>query len=144
MKYLKHKLKNMKEQEVKDHVIRYLKSDGWKIITVSPKRGRTPVKRRGRQPKASEPDIKAKKGGQYFFVEAKGDPPSANSFYIAIGQITSKMAATTPTRYAIALSPKYRKILHLFPREAADRAKIEILIPKEKVQPKSIPDTTEI
>jgi Holliday junction resolvase len=144
MKYLRPKLKGMKEQEVKDFVVDYLKSNGWKIVTISPKRGRTPMKRRGRQSKAADPDIKARKGGQYYFVEAKGDPPNSNSLYVAIGQIVSKMAAKTPTTYAIALSPKYRKILHLLPREAAERVGIEILIPKEKTQSRSIPVVTEI
>jgi hypothetical protein len=102
---------------------------------------RAPAKRRGRPAKASEPDIKAKKTGQYFFVEAKGDPPSANSFYIAIGQIISKMAAKTPTTYAIALSPKHEKFKQLLPREAADRVGIKILIPKQK-QSRNLPVVT--
>ena len=90
----------MKEEEVKKRAGAWLEGQGYKIVTVSPERGRTAQKlRRGRRPLAPmEPDIRARRGTEYYFVEAKGDPASSSQLYTAIGQLVSKMAAKTPTK----------------------------------------------
>ena len=56
----------------------WLENQGYEIVTISQERG-SPTKKsaRGRRPlAATEPDIKARKGTKYYFVEAKGDPSS--------------------------------------------------------------------
>jgi len=130
------------EEEVKKLTIDWLKRQGWEISGVSPKRGRTTTMRRGRKPKAGQPDIKARKGTRYYYVEAKGDPASAGKFYNAIGEIVTKMATKAPVEYAIALSPSYEKFLQLMPVEAQKRTKIRVLIPQVAPQSKRLPKIT--
>ncbi len=133
------------EEEVKKRVVKSLKEKGYTIVSVSKGRGRSPVAAgRGRRAKAAPPDIKARKGGAYYFVEAKGDPATAAAIYTAIGQIVAKMVAKTPTTYAIAFSPSYEKLLHLFPPEAQKKLHIKVLIPKEEKELKRKPVITEI
>ena len=125
----------------------WLENQGYEIVTISQERG-SPTKKsaRGRRPlAATEPDIKARKGTKYYFVEAKGDPSSSTLLYTGIGQLVSKMAATTPTKYAIALSPSYKHLLHLLPPEVQRKFKINIVIVQpERDKSKRLPEVTEI
>ena len=136
----------MKEEEVKQRVIKWLEDERYEIVKVSPKRGRTAKEpKRGRKPLAPEPDIKARKGNAYYFIEAKGDPASANRLYNAVGQLVTKMAAKTPITYAIAISPSYRKFLHLIPPEVQKKFHIKIItVQLEKERSKRLPETIEI
>jgi hypothetical protein len=132
------------EEDVKRWVVSYLKSINYKIISVSGSKG-APKKAHGlgRKPLAvTQPDIKARKGTDYYFVEAKGDPANITNLYTAIGQIVTKMVAATPTTFAIALSPSYKQYLHLFPPEAQKKFKIKILMPE--TEKKRLPDIIEI
>ena len=138
---------HMKEEEVKKRAGAWLEGQGYKIVTVSPERGRTARKlRRGRKLLAPmEPDIRARRGTEYYFVEAKGDPASSNQLYTAIGQLVSKMAAKTPTKYAIAVSPGYENLLHLIPPEVQERFKINVIMVKpEREKSKRLPEVLEI
>jgi hypothetical protein len=128
------------EEEVKKLTVEWLKKQGFEIQNVSPPVGhhRHPTKR-GRKSKAAQPDIKARKGTRYYYVEAKGDPSSAGRFYDVIGQIVTKMVTKTPIEYAIALSPSYERFLHLMPIEAQKRTKIRILIPQVTSQSRRLP-----
>jgi len=135
----------MKEEEVKKHVIEWLKEQDYEIVSISPGRGRSPLVKRGRRAKATPPDIKARKGGAYYFVEAKGDPATVAAVYTAVGQIVTKMVAKTPTTYAVAFSPSYKKILHLIPPEVQKKFHLKIFTPKEeKRESKRLPEVTEI
>ena len=125
----------------------WLEEQGYKIVVASPKRGRTPTKSgRGRKPLAvTPPDIKAKKGTDYYFVEVKGDPASSSAFYTAVGQLVTKMAAKTQTKYALAFSPSYEKLLHLMPPEVQKKFKINVIVAQhEKEKSKRLPEITEI
>jgi len=131
------------EEEVKKLTIQWLKKQGYEISGVSPRVGRhRHTKKRGRTPKAAQPDIKGKKGTKYYYVEVKGDPPSAGKFYDAIGQIVTKMATKAYVEYAVALSPNYDRFLHLMPVEAQKRTRIRILIPQVAPQSKRLPKIT--
>lgn len=136
----------MNEEAVKKAAVDWLKKEGYKVVWVSRKRGRPPKKsRRGRMPYApTVPDIKAVKGTQYYYVEAKGDPKSSNSLYTAIGQLVTKMAAKTPAKYAIALSPSYKDLLYLIPRQVQKRFKIDVLVVESLTETKRLPKTTSI
>lgn len=126
----------MNEEEVKKRVVEYLKEIDFEIVSISKGRGRPVVLTgKGRKPKAAPPDVKARKGGAYYFVEAKGDPANATAVYTAIGQIVTKMVAKTPTTYAVAFSPSYQSLMHLFPPEAQKRLHVKVLIPEEEVKP---------
>jgi len=132
------------EEEVKKWVVSWLKSIDYKIVSVSGARGAPSQKHgKGRKPLAvTQPDIKARKGTDYYFVEAKGDPASITNLYTAIGQIVTKMVAATPTKFAIALSPSYKQYLHLFPPEVQRKFKIKILMPE--TEKKRLPEVIEI
>jgi Holliday junction resolvase len=135
------------EESVKHHVKNWLKERGCEIVVSSPKRGRTPTKSKGgRKPlAATPPDIKAKKGTDYYFVEVKGDPANSNAFYTAVGQLVTKMAAKTQTKYAVAFSPSYQKFVHLMPPEVQKRFKIQIIVAQpEKEKTKRLPEIIEI
>jgi len=139
----------MDEEAVKRHVQKWLKDQGYEIVTISSKRGPPQTRAKpGRKALApTPPDIVARRGTDYYYVEAKGDPPSATALYTALGQLVSKMAARTPTKYAIALSPGYEKFLHLLPKEVQKRVepKINVIIARpEKEKPKRLPEIIEI
>jgi hypothetical protein len=138
--------KRITEELVKKFTKKWLTSKDYKIVAVTKKKGAPKQKRkgRGRRPLAvTPPDIKAKKGTAYYYVEAKGDPASSNALYTVIGQIVTKMAAKTQIEYAIALSPNYRKFLHLFPPEAQRKFNIKVIIPKTQSE-KRLPEIIEI
>jgi hypothetical protein len=125
--------KKVTEESVKKWTKKWLETNGYKIVTITKKRGAPKKKKKGRGRKplaATPPDIKAKKGTSYYYVEAKGDPANSNALYTVIGQIVTKMAAKTQIDYAIAVSPSYERVLHLFPPEAQKKLKVKVIVPK--------------
>src|SRR5208282_2321176 len=131
--------KRITEEQVKKFTKKWLESKGYKIVALTKKKGapRRKGKGRGRRPLAvTPPDIKAKKGTSYYYVEAKGDPPTSNALYMVIGQIVTKMAAKTQIEYAIAVSPNYKRFLHLFPPQAQRKFNIKVIIPKTESEKK--------
>ena len=89
--------RKMSEEFVKNCVVIYLTSNGWKITKLANLRGKGV-------------DIKAQKGNRYFFIEAKGQgerpQSSENAFVYSLGQIITRMKvvdAKHAYNYMIAL-----------------------------------------
>jgi hypothetical protein len=122
----------MKEPRVREHLVRWLSSRGYTNITMAPQKGRPPSKPKGRgrpSKSSSNPDIKGNKGTSYYYIEAKGDPPSTTKIYTAIGELCTKKAATTPTTYAIGFPISFAPyILNLLSPRAWKRLEVKILL----------------
>jgi len=120
----------MKEPRVREHIVAWLSSKGYQI-RMAPHRGRPPskTKGKGRPSKSSaDPDIKGRKGTTYYYVEAKGDPPSTGQIYTAIGEICTKRASTTPTVFSVAFPVSYVPfVLNLLSLRAWKKLDIRIL-----------------
>lgn len=122
----------MKEPRVREHLVRWLSSRGYTNITMAPHVGRPPSKSKGRgRPikSSANPDIKGNKGTSYYYIEAKGDPPSTTKIYTAVGELCAKKAATTPTTYAIGFPESFAPyILNVLSLRAWERLEIRILL----------------
>jgi Holliday junction resolvase len=88
----------MKEEEMFDPMIEYLKKNGYEIIE----------QHRGRE---KGPDIVAKKNGLEIVLEMKGDSAALDvDLGTCIGQLFRSIRGEKKD-YAIALSTKYRRLL---------------------------------
>jgi len=88
------------EEFVKNSLIKWFSENGWKLKHISGLKGKGV-------------DIKAQKGGRYFFVEVKGSRNYENDFVCGLGQIISRMKVVNARyayNYGLALPSKSAKI----------------------------------
>ncbi|MGA3192161.1 MAG: hypothetical protein ABSD73_06565 [Candidatus Bathyarchaeia archaeon] len=122
----------MKEDRVRDFVVTWLSKNDYTDIKLTASRGAPRKRREGRgRPRLNptDPDVKARKGSAYYFIEVKGDPPLTWKIYQAVGEICTKRASTTPKICAIAFPRSFARILSkTLPLRAWEKLKIRILI----------------
>ncbi len=107
----------LSEEAIRNAVITWL-SRKFEFRHVATTRGKPPSLRgRGRPRNVPPPDLIAKLRNQnyYYFVEAKGDPPSKFKLRHAIGEILEQTARKTPAVYAIACPISFKSIILRFP-----------------------------
>jgi len=122
------------ESRVRQFLCLWLNREGYNLLDLARDWGHPPrTKGRRGAPTVTPvlPDIYAKRRGQsyYYYIEAKGDPPTTTAFYNAIGEIQARMGATTPARYGIGLPMSFCKtICQCFTYEAWRNSGVYILL----------------
>jgi hypothetical protein len=77
----------------------------------------------------TDPDVRGRKGTTYYFIEIKGDPPTTQKIYQAIGEICTKRASTTPKTCCIAFPKSFAsKLSKILPLRAWKKLDVKILI----------------
>jgi len=103
------------EDIVRNAVIIWLSRNNYELLYIATTRGRPPRIPRGpgRPRIAKPPDLIAKRRNQnyYYFVEAKGDPPSSSKFQQVMGEIMCQMARKAPAAYAIAVPISFKSVI---------------------------------
>lgn len=123
----------LNERRLKQHLITWLNSQGYDIMGLPADKGpATLPPRRGAPMKTpNPPDIYARRREQnfYYYIEAKGDPPSSQALSNVIGELTRHMVAKTPARYAIAVPTSFCGVMSKYLKyQSWKKQKIYILL----------------
>jgi len=108
----------MREPEMFEPMIRYLKEHGYKILQVN----------RGKQP---GPDILAEKACRKLVVQMKGDSAAIKTDWdTGLGQLLDMMDEEE-TDYAMAVSENYERLVKSFPSYAKNKLQLVFFVVKD-------------
>jgi hypothetical protein len=106
----------MDEARVRQFLIIWLNNNNYDIKHLPPDWGKGPWRtgRGARHIAPQPPDIYAKRRSDYpyfYYIEAKGDPPSTTKLQTAMGQIRACMGSTAPASYGMAFPMDFCRII---------------------------------